>query len=126
MKIFRFLLIGGLTFIIFYSILWLCFDYATIPYPLAVAVAYSAAIIFHFFGNRKITFNADGSKFRQQIFRYILLALLNYVIQLFTIKFCYGIYGINFYISAFMGVLSTMITGYFLMNFWVFKKRGFE
>ncbi len=91
-----------------------------------MAIAYSAAIIFHFFGNKKITFNAYGSKFRQQLFRYILLALLNYVIQLFTIKFCYGIYGINFYISAFMGVLSTMITGYFLMNFWVFKKRGFE
>ena len=114
-----------MTFVLYYSILWFCFDYATIPYPLAIAVAYSVAIVFHFFGNRKITFNAEKIKFRQQILRYILLALFNYMIQLSAIKLFYGIYGINFYISTFIGVMSTMITGYLLMNSWVFKKRGF-
>jgi len=123
MKIVFYLLIGALTFVIYYSILWICFDYATLPYPKAVAVAYSTAIIFHFIGNRKVTFNAEGLKLLKQIIRYVLLAILNYVIQLCAIKICYGIYGINFYISTFVGVILTMVSGYYLMNFWVFHKK---
>jgi len=120
-KIFHYLLIGGLTFVIYYAILWISFDFAGLPYPEAVAIAYSAAIIFHFLANRKITFKAGGTKFRHQILRYLSVALLNYVVQLVIIGLCYEIYGMNFYISAFFGVMSTLITGYLLMNFWVFK-----
>ena len=122
MKIVFYLLIGALTFVIYYSILWICFDYATLPYPKAVAVAYSTAIIFHFIGNRKVTFNTNGAKLRIHIFRYILLALLNYVIQLCVIKICYGIYEINFYISTFIGVILTLVSGFYLMKSWVFEK----
>ena len=123
MKILRFLIIGYLTFVIYYSILWICFDYLTLPYPEAVAIAYSVGIIYHFLGNRKVTFNANKSKLSIQIFRYILLALLNYVIQLCAIKLCYEIYKINFYISTFIGVILTMATGYILMNYWVFLEK---
>jgi putative flippase GtrA len=120
-KIFRFLLIGGFTFVMYYSILWICFSFASLPYVGAVAIAYSASIIFHFLANRRVTFNADGVELWRQLPRYIALALLNYVIQLGVIRVCYGMYGIDFYISAFLGVMLTMITGYLLMNSWVFK-----
>ena len=66
---------------------------------------------------------ANKSKLGIQIFRYILLALLNYVIQLCAIKLCYEIYKINFYISTFIGVILTMATGYILMNYWVFLEK---
>jgi len=122
-KISRFLLFGGLTFVIYYAILWICFGFAGLPYRGAVAISYSAAITFHFLGNRKITFNAGGTKFRHQISRYLSVALLNYFVQLGIIGLCYEMYGMNFYISAFWGVISTMITGYFLMNSWVFRRE---
>ncbi|MFZ4524740.1 MAG: GtrA family protein [Chlorobium sp.] len=122
-RIFRFLLIGGLTFVIYYSILWMCFGFASLSYPKAVAISYSVAIIFHFYANKTITFNAERKKFWQQILSYIFVALLNYVLQISVIAICYGIYGVNFYISTFIGVMLTMITGYFLMSFWVFKKK---
>jgi putative flippase GtrA len=125
-KLLRFLLIGSLTLVIYYSILWLCFDYATFKYPEAVAIAYSAAIIFHFFGNRKVTFNANGAKLSIHIFRYFLLALLNYVIQLCVIKICYGVYKINFYISTFIGVILTLVTGFYLMKSWVFERKDIK
>ncbi len=80
------------------------------------------AVIFHFLANRKITFKAVETRIRQQIVRYLLLTLLNYVIQVLIIRICYEMYGINFYVSAFLGILSTMVTGYVLMNLWVFKK----
>ena len=120
-RIFLFLLIGGLTFIIYFVILWILFSLARLNYVGAVAIAYLAAIIFHFLTNRKITFNAGGTKFRYQILRYLSVALINYIIQLGVIRICYEMYGIDFYISTFFGVMSTMITGYFLMNSWVFK-----
>lgn len=120
-KIFHFLLIGGFTFVIYYAILWICFSFASLPYIGAVAIAYSAAIIFHFLANRRVTFNAEGAELWRQLPRYIALALLNYVIQLGVIRVCYGMYGIDFYTSTFFGVMLTMITGYFLMNSWVFK-----
>lgn len=121
LKIIYFLLIGCLTFIIYYALLWICFGFAGLPYRAAVAIAYSSAIVFHFLANRKITFNAGVTKFWHQISRYMSVALLNYFVQLGIIGLCYEMYGMNFYISAFLGVLSTMITGYLLMNFWVFK-----
>jgi putative flippase GtrA len=123
-KISRYLLIGGLTFIIYYAFLWICFSFAGLPYFGAVAIAYAIAITFHFLAHRRITFNAGGSKVRHQIVRYLFVALLNYFIQLGVIRLCYEMYNINFYISAFFGVMSTLITGYFLMNFWVFKSEN--
>ena len=122
-KVFRFLLFGGLTLFIYYVILWILFSFVGLPYREAITISYSAAIIFHFLANRKITFNAGGTKFRNQLLRYLSVALLNYVIQLSVIRLCYEIYGIDFYISTFSGLMLTMITGYLLMNFWVFKAK---
>jgi putative flippase GtrA len=120
-KIFRFLIFGGLTFVIYYAILWICFDLAALLYREAVAISYASAIFFHFLANREVTFNAGGANFWQQVLRYIAVAILNYIIQLIVIQFCYESYRINFYLSTFFGVVTTMITGYFLMNSWVFK-----
>ncbi len=119
-KVFRFLLVGGLTFSIYYGFLWIAYGFFHMPYPGAVAVSYSFAIIFHFLASRKITFNSLGTKPQKQVVRYLAVAALNYLVQLGVIRLCFEIYGINFYISTFFGILLTMIIGFILMNFWVF------
>lgn len=121
-KFFRFLILGSVTFVIYYTILWLLFSYEGLQYRGAVAIAYSAAIIFHFLANRKITFNAGRMRFRNQILRYLTVALLNYFIQILIIHVLYVINHINFYISTVIGIIFTTIFGYYIMNTWVFKE----
>jgi putative flippase GtrA len=121
-KIISFLLIGGFTFIIYYAILWFCFSFASLPYVGSIAIAYSAAIFFHFLANQRVTFNSEGSELWQQLLRYLVLALINYAIQLGVARVLYEIFKMNFYAATFFGVLSTMVSGYFLMKAWVFRK----
>lgn len=116
-------MIGGLTFVLYYTVLWIFFSYSGMPYYIAVAIAYTTAIAFHFLANRNITFNAGGSTFLPQILTYLSVAVMNYFVQLSVIYLCYEMYKINFYISTLIGVILTMVTGYLLMNAWVFKRE---
>jgi putative flippase GtrA len=119
-KVFRFLIVGGLTFSIYYGVLWVAYGFFHMPYPGAVAVSYSLAIVFHFLANKKITFNSITKKPQRQVVRYLAVAALNYLVQLGVIRLCFESYEVNFYMSTFFGVLLTMIIGFVLMNFWVF------
>lgn len=121
-QILKFLLVGGLTFVIYYVLLWLTFSLATLPYGLAVAVAYGGAIVFHFQTNRQIIFQVESIIIKLQIVRYLEMALLNYMIQLVVIRVCFNALNFNFYLSSFLGVLTTMASGYLLMKHWVFKE----
>ena len=122
-KLKLFLIFGGLTFLLYYFILWVTFNVAEFPYPYAVAIAYSFSVAFHFFGNRKVTFSASNQILPRQIYRYLVMAGMNYLIQLGIIQIFYIWVGINFYVSALLGVVATMISGYFIMDLWVFKER---
>jgi putative flippase GtrA len=120
-KVFFFLLFGIVTLFIYYAILGIFFSFLGLQYREAVTIAYSASIIFHFLTNRKFTFNSGEKIIRNQILRYLLIALLNYIIQLGAIILFYEMFGVNFYLSTLFGIMLTMVTGYLLMNSWVFK-----
>jgi putative flippase GtrA len=121
-KILRFAMIGGLTFFIYYIFLWVCVDVFLIHYWLGIAIAYSLAVLFHFFANRRVTFNASDGDFFKHTIRYIISCILNYIIQLVVIYLSHDYYGYNFYVGAILATCSTIVPGYLLMSFWVFKR----
>jgi putative flippase GtrA len=63
-----------------------------------------------------------NGKYKRQIYYYLLVAFLNYLIQFGAINLLYGFLGINIYISAFVGIFVTVIVGFTLLNNWVFKE----
>lgn len=118
-----YLVIGGLTFSIYYFFLWINFDLLALPYYFAVAISYLFCLIFHFYANKKITFNDQHNANLNQIYRYLIVASINYFLQICVIKLLFEMYKINFYISALFGVLATLLIGFFLLKSWVFKRR---
>lgn len=122
-KIFKYLIVGLSTFVLYYLLLWSLFDLAQLNYPVAVTFSYFLASAFHFLVNRNITFKSGDRKYKRQIYYYLLVAFINYLIQLGVINLMYGFLGLNLYLSAFIGIFITVVVGFTLLNNWVFREE---
>lgn len=116
----RYLTVGGAAFAIYFGLLEVIFSVLQAPYAVAVAVAYAIATGFHFFANRSFTF-ACRRELRESAPRYVVVLLINYVLQITVLHFMYGIFGVNFYLSAGIGLAATILSGFVLLNRWVFS-----
>lgn len=118
----KFIIIGGITFLLYYFFLWFFFGVLKIFYIFSVALSYIISVSFHFFANKILTFN-NVSNTKNQYFKYFSLSLFNYLVQILIIKFLYDINSLNFYLSAFFASLTTMLSAYLIMKRWVFKEN---
>jgi len=121
-KILIYLAVGGSAFLLYFFILWILFDLIGVHYPFAVTLSYLISSVFHFLSHRAFTFQIKSDKYRRQFIYYFFVAALNYFIQLGTIKVLYEYIKFNIYISAFLGILLSLVVGYTLLNNWVFKE----
>jgi putative flippase GtrA len=119
----RYVIVGGLSFLIYFGLLGLFFSLLHTRYPVAVSIAYAFAVALHFLANRTFTFDAAGAPVAAQFGRYAGMVLLNYGIQIFVLYVVYDLCGLNFYLGAVSGVLATLVTGFFLMRTWVFARE---
>lgn len=118
-----FLSIGGITFLVYLIALWIVRNTSIVPYPIAVGSAYFCAITVHFFANRRYTFSAHEVKVSQQLIPYVIMAIINYLFQIFIIYLLFDLFQFNFYLSVFWATSSTILIGYLLMKNWVFVAR---
>jgi putative flippase GtrA len=121
-RIVRFLLVGGLIFVVYYSSLYLLHTGVGMRYPLAVAISYSLAVALHFLLNRSFTFAASSGQWSQHLWRYSVTALANYCAQILIIRALFDKIGLGFYWSATVAVATTTLTGFILLNNWVFTR----
>lgn len=121
-RIIRFLLVGGLIFVVYYTSLYLLHTGVGMRYPLAVAISYGLAVAVHFLGNRSFTFAAAHGRWSQHLWRYSVTALVNYCVQILIIRALFEKIGLGFYWSAAVAVATTTSTGFILMNSWVFAR----
>lgn len=122
-KILTYLTVGGVAFLLYFIVLWILFDLIGVHYPFAVTLSYLISSTFHFFSHRAFTFEIKSKKYKSQLMYYCIVAAVNYFIQLVTIKVLYEYININIYISAFFGILLSLLVGYTLLNNWVFKEE---
>ena len=122
-KIIIYLLVGGFTFVLYYFLLWMLFDFFGIIHIISVTFSYLFSSIFHFIANRNITFNISRKTYSRQIFRYLSVAFLNYIIQLAAIVVLYDFFNLNLYLSALIGISITIVCGFMMLNNWVFMEE---
>lgn len=122
--IFKFWTVGLLTAIIYFSIMWLAQDVLGRGYLIAVSVAYVISTAFHFFANRHFTFGAAVEAKHRQIFKYLILLLINYSLTIAIVTVCVEKFGLSAYSGVIASVLVTVFVGYFLSHSWVFKIKG--
>jgi putative flippase GtrA len=121
-RIIRFLFVGGLIFVVYYISLYFLHTGIGMRYPLAVAISYGLSLALHFLINRSFTFSVGRGRWSQQLWRYTLTAFVNYCAQILIIRELLGLIGFGFYLSAAIAVATTSLTGFILLNNWVFAQ----
>ena len=120
LRIFNFLFVGLITFAVYYVLIWVTHSLMQWPYPVAIFISYFLAVTFHFFSNRRLTFKQGHARMGIQLLRYVQLSGVNYAVQVAVVYLCYDLFNLTFYLSVFLGVTITTITGFVVLDRWVF------
>lgn len=121
--LFFYCIVGGLSAAISFSSFALLWDICHINYKIAVTISYVLAILFNFTCNRHFTFKSLGRGLFRQIYRYLTMILLNYVITLFTVHASVQWLSLSPYFGLLASIAVTAIVGFILSKFWVYTVR---
>lgn len=119
-SLFFFLLTGFLTAVVYFSLFAIMWNLLHINYKFSLTVSYWGGLCFHFLMNRHVTFRSYHNIGRQGI-KYLIMALINYVIALLITITVVNNLHFSPYAGVLISIFITVITGYFLSRFWVFK-----
>lgn len=107
----------------YFLVMWLADATLGLPYIGAVSVAYFVSSGFHFLANRHFTFAAAHGGYESQIFRYLLMWFINYLITILIVRLCFERFHLSPYIGVCVSVSVTMGVSYILGLYWVFKGK---
>ena len=88
LRFLKFLAVGLTTMLVQFSSFALMWDIFHLPQRLSVSISYVSAVTFHFFSNRVFTFQAGNASVYRQLFKYIIVTCLNYVITIVVVDVC--------------------------------------
>jgi putative flippase GtrA len=117
---YKYAVVGITSLIIYYIFLFATFTLLHIDYRYCLAVALSFSVLCHFLLNQIITFKFSGS-ILNAIPKYLLIVLINYLIQIMLISFLLRFSNLNFYIASFFAVCLSSFFGFFALKYFVFK-----
>ncbi len=109
-------LVNFFSFTFFWRILHL-------DYRVAVSLAYLLSIVAHFIGNRQLTFKSYQISVLQQLPRYLVMASINYAVTLSLAYWVVDILHYSPYFGIVVGIAGTVVVGYLLSCFWVFRLK---
>jgi putative flippase GtrA len=124
-QLLTYLLVGGLTALVYFGFMALCIEVLKLDYHVGVTVAYVLAVSFHFLANRKFTFRVLDKRFIHQSIRYLGVLLINYLITLGVVSFLVDKFGVSTYSSAALSIVITVSIGYVFAKYWVFSSEEY-
>lgn len=116
---FRYGLVGVLSVVIDFLVLFICFNILKFEQNTAISIAFILSTIFNFIMHRNFTFKKKIA-LKIQLIRYLLLILLSYFITILSIHYLVNI-GFNLYFSKLLAVCFVYLYGYIFSRFFVFK-----
>lgn len=120
----RFGTVGAVTAAIYFLVMWFANSILRTNYIAAVSVAYFVSTAFHYLANRHFTFRATEEPHGDQIIRYLAMWIFNYLITIVIVGVCVERFLLSPYIGVCVSVVFTVLTGYVLARYWIFKVRG--
>lgn len=117
----KFLGVGLTTALVQFFTFYLMLDVFQIPRRISVSASYIIAVTFHFNANRIVTFQAGNRNFITRMVKYIIVVFLNCIITIIIVDTCVKILTLSPYIGLMASIGTTVLTGFLLMRFWVFK-----
>lgn len=118
-----FLLIGGISTVINYSLFFVFFVFFTLNYLLSAALGYISGMIFGFFYNRKYTFYSRV-KIRRPLSVYVVVYFSSLFLGLFLLNFFVSNFNTNVLLTNFFLLILTTLTNFFGIKILVFKNKA--
>ncbi|OGV25980.1 MAG: hypothetical protein A3F18_01945 [Legionellales bacterium RIFCSPHIGHO2_12_FULL_37_14] len=117
----KFLLVGGTSALIYFFSMWVFTNIVAPHYLIAVSFSYVFSVIFHYFANCHFTFKASTAISHSQIARYLTMLLINYCISIVIVHTVVEVYHLSPYLGIAVSILCTMLPGYVMGKFWIFR-----
>ncbi|CNK47546.1 GtrA-like protein [Yersinia enterocolitica] len=118
----KFCLVGGATMAIYFLFIWFVESFVGLSYLIAVSMAYFFSVLFHFLASKYFTFSTATRGYSKSLLvRYLFLLLINYLITMFVVSFFVEQLQLSPYIAVCVSAVFTILTGYLLSRYWVFK-----
>jgi putative flippase GtrA len=118
---FIYMLTGGMTAVLYLGLFSFFWRWMGMSYLLGVTLAYSIAVLFHFSVNRRYTFQRHGSNLTGHVKKYSVLLIINLIITLLVVNFSVKVLLLSPFIGAVFSIAVSMLVGYILARYWVFK-----
>jgi len=115
-----YMIIGALSACTQLTTLLLFKEYLILNDNLSITLSFIFSVLIHFFGNKYVTFSKNKLNLKQA-YRYISVVFLNYILTMFVSWLCILSFNLNIYFATTISILSTVINGFTLSKYWVFK-----
>ena len=118
----RYVMTGGMTTGVNY-VIYIGLQAAAVGYLTANTVAWSGAVIFAYFANRRVVFRSKGDR-GLEFLQFVSLRLVTLLVEnllLFILVDCVGIGSV---ISKIIVSVLTVLLNYFACKYSIFKERG--
>lgn len=119
----KFLSIGGTTYLLNMATVYLTHEILRLDSNMSFSISYVIGLIYHFTLNKMFVFQEKRlSRLKYQIIQYLILSLVNYLIQLGILNL-FLLFRASIYIGVSAGIAVTLTLTYFIMNRLIFKKN---
>jgi len=122
-QIFRFGIVGAITFILNFSLVWSLYGLLELNYPIAVTLAYIITVIAHFLLNRYFTYKADNSSVIGHIGRYGVMLMVNYLVTVSISIVTVELFKLTPYHGVIFATGMTAFLSFLIMKYFVFSER---
>jgi putative flippase GtrA len=115
--------VGFTTFGIYVSTFHLSYDSFQLDYKLAASIAYIITITSHFLLHRLFTFSAMGQEVGHNMWRYVLMLAINYVIMMIVMWLTITVINTSPYLGLVASTSITMVLNFLMMKYFVFSLK---
>lgn len=124
-QIFRFLIVGGLAFVIDYATLIVCKEVFGIPVLISSAIAFTVSVIFNYILSVKWVFDVNNNKSKQENFIvFIVLSIIGLLLTELIMWLGTDIIGINYLIVKIIATILVMIFNFITRKIFLEKKKN--
>ena len=122
-QLWKFGVVGVLTFGINFASFALLYGRVHLPYALAATLAYAITVACHFSLNKFFTFSARQQAFGRNLPRYGLMLVVNYLITILAQWTTVEELHLTPYFGVVLATVGTAISSFFIMKYFVFRHR---
>lgn len=126
MKFFRFIMVGGSSALVQFTVLALCLKVLYLSPAVGAGIAYIMSVCFHYLLNRHFTFQMIGKPNIKEMTRYLTFILLNGTITIWVTNFSVEKLHFDAYIGTIFSIIITVFITFLAAKHWIFTSTKDE